>query len=133
MDKTTLVERQIQEGKLLLSELDKKNLEIKAAFWIYDEADSFWKFTLASSSKQLDVKENPLNAYKSLTEVIRSTPNLYALSTSDVVLIPLDHPLIRNIAPLIKTGPGIVDMTFSNSLLNQIYIQGMHLYRMDLQ
>ena len=132
MDKTTLVEKQIQEGKLFLSELDKAGLEIKAAFWMYDETDSSWKLMIASSSEKLNINKNILDAYGTLTNIIRSIPNLSLLSSSDIVLIPLDHPLIKNIGPLIKTDSVIVDMRFSNTLLNNIYVEGMHLYRMNI-
>jgi hypothetical protein len=133
MDKTALVEKQVEEGKLLLSELDKRKLDIKAAFWIYDDSYSSWKLMIASSSNSLDVKNDVLKAYGVLTEVIRSIPNLSTLSGSDVVLIPVDHPLIKNIAPLIETGTEIANITLSKTLVNEAYIEGMHLYRMNLK
>ncbi len=132
MDKTTLVEKQIQEGKLFISELDKAGLEIKAAFWLYDENDLSWKLLIASSSEKLNMKKSILEAYGTLTNIMRSIPDLSLISSSDIVLIPLDHPLIKNIGPLIKTGSDIVDMRFSNTLLNKIYVEGMHLYRMNI-
>lgn len=132
MDKTVLVEKQILEGKLFLSQLDKAGLEIKAAFWMYDETDSSWKLLIASSSDKLNVNKNILDAYGTLTNIMRTIPDLSLISASDIVLIPLDHPLIKNLGPLIKTGSDIADMRFSNTLLNKIYVEGMHLYRMNI-
>ncbi|MFA6916135.1 MAG: hypothetical protein WC222_07040 [Parachlamydiales bacterium] len=132
MDKTTLVEKQIQEGKLFVSELDKANLGIRAAFWLYDENDSSWKLYIASSSEKLNPEKDILDSYRILTEIMRSIPNLYQINPSDIVLISLDHPIIKNIGPLIQTGTEIVDITFSNTLLNNIYVEGMYLYRMNV-
>lgn len=132
MDKAALVEKQIEEGKVLISELDKANLEIKAAFWFYDENYSAWKLIIASSSKDLDVGKDVLSSYKTLTNTMRSISNLSSVSSNDIILVPIDHPLIKNIAPLIKTGSTLTDMRFSNTLLNNIYVEGMHLYRMNI-
>lgn len=127
--KTTLVDKQVEEGKTLLKKLDEKNFNIKAAFWIFDQS---WKFALASSSHELDVNKNPLNAYKALAEVLQTISNLSMLSISDIVLMSLNDPLIKNISSVIKTDSGISDMIFANSMLNNTYIEGMHLFRMNL-
>lgn len=129
MDKITLIEKQIQEGKQFISELDKANLEIKAAFWLFDKNDKSWKLHIASSSDRL---KPILESNKILADIMRSIPDLSLISAQNIVLIPLDHPLIKNIGPQIQTGPGINDMHFSNTLMNQIYIKGMHLYRMNI-
>lgn len=132
MDQKTLVEEQFKEGKLFLSQLDKEDLKVKAAFWFYDEAYAAWKLMIASSSKHLDVKNNVINSYRTITNVMRSIPEISLISSSDVIVIPLDHPLIKNFAPLINTGPNIVNLWFSNTLLNNIYVKGMLIYRMDV-
>lgn len=132
MDKTTLVEKQIQEGKIFLSELDKEDLHIKAAFWLYDENDGSWKLFISSSSDKLDIQKNVLDSYGTITRIMRSIPALSMLSTSDIVLISLDHPLIKNLGPIIKTGSGIADMRFSNTLLGKIYVEGIYIYRMNI-
>jgi hypothetical protein len=132
MDKITLGEKQIQEGKLFISELDKANLEIKAAFWLFNENDGSWKLQVSSSSDRLNIKKNILEPYRILADIMRSIPDLSLISTQDIVLIPLDHPLIKNIGSQIQTGPGISDMRFFNTLMNQFYIEGMHLYRMNI-
>jgi hypothetical protein len=132
MDKTPLVEKQIQEGKLFITKLDEAKLEIKAAFWLYDDAFSSWKLMIASSSEKLNVKKNIIEAYRTLTDIMRAMPDLSIISVSDLTLIPLDHPLIKNIGSLIKTGSDIVDMRYSNSVLNGVYIEGIHIYRMNI-
>ncbi len=132
MDKTSLVEKQIQEGKIFLTELDKQNLQIKAAFWMYDENDSSWKFVISSASEKLNVKINILEAYSTLTEILR-TLELTALSASDVLLLPLDNPLIQSFGRLFQTGKGIVNISFSKTLLNDVFVEGLFLYRMNIK
>ena len=88
---------------------------------------------VSSSSTQLDVKKDVLNAHRTLINVMQSLPDLAFVSSGNVTVISLDHLLIRHFAPLIKTGPGIVNLWFSNSLLGNIYVQGMLIYRMDVQ
>lgn len=131
MDNTPLVEKQIQEGKLFISELDKADLQIKAAFWLYDDTNT-WKLVIASSSEKLNVKENLLDAYGALIDILRSMSKLTILSGSDLELISLDHPLIKNIGSVVKTGPELVDIRVSKTLFNSVYIDAMYIYRMDV-
>ncbi len=133
MDTTTLVEKQIQEGRDFILELDKRAFEIKAAFWVYDENYSSWKLMIASSSDKLDITQGSRKAHGTIINVLSSMKNPSYLSSSDVILISLTHPLITNLAPLINTGNEIANMRFSNTLLNQIYFEGIYLYRMNVQ
>lgn len=134
MDTSTLLEKQIQEGKSIIVKLDQSGLLIEAAFWLYDsERRSSWKLFIASSSLELDLKKDTFEAYGKVDGVIRTIPNLSFVSLSDIEIIPLDHPYIENIAPLIATGPGIVDMSFTNTRFNDVYIEGLYLYRMNVK
>lgn len=119
-----LKKEQIQEGKLLLGAWDKAGCEIRAAFWLYEKPISAWKLVIASSSKNLDAA--------SLVKFIRSVPGIVHVSSRDVVMVPLDHLLLKNVAPMFRTGPGIADMKVTNTRMNNVHIEGMHLYRMNI-
>lgn len=123
-----LTQKQIEQGKTLLVKLDQAGLRIQAAFWLYDKKRSVpWTLFLASSSPQLDVKENLLEAHKILAEIMQQVPSL---AKSDVEIIPLDHPFIVNIATTFSTGHGIENIHMENSQFDSLFIEALHLYRL---
>jgi hypothetical protein len=50
MDKTTLVNEYIEEGKRIIESLDQKSLDINAAMWFYLEDLDEWRLFIASHS-----------------------------------------------------------------------------------
>ena len=132
MDKATLVEQQIQEGKDLIAKFDDLGLAVQAAFWLYDSEKASWKFVLASLSEKLDVQKDTIGAYRTIVDVFHSMKNLSYLSSSDVEIISANHSLIKNFSSLIHTGPGIYNMSFTNTLINNVFVEGLYVYRMNL-
>lgn len=125
-----LTEKQIEQGKTLILELDKMQLEVKAAFWLYDPKKTpHWKLFLASSSPKLDVKENVLAARKLLQETAHHQDADFPVEKLE--LIPLDHPFITNIAQSFMTGPGISSIRLANNQFDSLYIEDLYLYRLQ--
>jgi len=132
MDAKILTAEQIEEGKLLLSKLDKGGFNIAAAFWLFEKARGpSWILYLASSSPALNVKENLLKARQVLAEIALLLPALTGFSLDEVQLIPLDHPFITNISQSIGTGPGIVSMRMSGNQFDKLFIEDIYIYRLN--
>ena len=130
-DTAMLTEKQIQQGKSLVAKLDQSGLKLEVAFWLYDPKRSpSWKLFLASSSPQLDVGDENLEARKLLSKIVQQVPDLADLPSVAIELIPLDHPFIKNIATTLSTGYEIANINMLNTRFDNLFIEGLHLYRM---
>lgn len=128
-----LTQRQIQQGKSLISILDQSGLKIEVAFWLYDKKRSPpWTLFFASSSPELDVKEDVITARRTLANKVEKVFSLEDQSSSHIELIPLDHPFITSIATTLSTGYEIANISMSNTTFDALFIEQLHLYRMCL-
>lgn len=127
-----LEKEQIEQAKILITELDKMQLKIRAAFWLYDKKTTpLWKLFLASASPELDVKENLLHARKTLLDTVHRLPQLENFPITSLELIPLDHPFITCIATTFTTGPGISNISMKKNQFDHLYIEALHLFRLQ--
>ncbi len=100
----TLVEKDIQGGRQLVEELDRQNVAISAAMWLYLMEEEEYRLLLAL--KAVD-EEGPLAAYKLVRSALASVPEETRPLFTDISVVSPSDDRIQAIGTAVKTGPGI--------------------------
>lgn len=128
MVKTFLVEKDINEGKILIKELDNANFDVHAAFWLYESDGEYWRFVIASDVVET---EGARKAYEHINKIINENKDTISINLIDISAWSPYHPLIRSLRTVIQTSPTqIADIRFSSKTINNIYIDDAYIYRM---
>ena len=132
MDKTTLVEKDFKDGELLIAELDKAQLKVHSALWIYNSEADNWRLMIASDKEDFS---SPKKAYSLINEVIEKMNNSginIGFSLENISVVSTDHPLIRLLSSAIKTNPrSISGIRFSRNTIDNNYIEDAYIYRVQ--
>jgi hypothetical protein len=127
MDTTILVDKDIESGKNLIEYLDKKNLSIKAAMWLYNSELKRWYFIISSP---LVESEGTRKLYFKIANIINKKRDNINFDVDDIRLVPYSSPLINLIKMAIQTGPGISGIRFQNNVISGQLIEDAYIYRM---
>jgi len=129
MDKIALVEKEIEDGKKLLEELDKNSFFlVKAALWLYIEELNDWRLIIASP--YLD-DNPPQKAYHFINEALKRISPDSSISLKDITIISNKHALISTITRTIQIAPkGIGGVRMNHTVLNGIPIESAYIYRL---
>jgi hypothetical protein len=126
MVKTELVEEAKKGGREFLSKLDKKGLEIRAAFWHLDFDTEEWTLVLAS----------PLVDRSGEREMyLRMHPIWLASQDVDwtkLSAVRTDDKLVKLLDSVAHTGPGIHGKTHDRWVINGEFVGEAYIYRMNL-
>lgn len=128
MDTTILVDKDIESGKNLIEYLDKKNLDIKAALWIYNSELNRWYFIISSP---LVDQNGARKMYLKIANHINKIRDSINFDVDDIRLLPYSSPLINLLKIGIRTGPGISGLRFQNNVINGQLIEDSYIYRMQ--
>jgi hypothetical protein len=132
VDKTTLVERDFSDGELLIKELEKAQIHVHSALWLYDSESENWRLILASNMEDF---ESPKKAYKHIWDVLQEmdkTGNKICFSLENITVISPRHPLINNLNKVMKTGPQDIDgIRLSRRGIGNSYIEDAYIYRIQ--
>lgn len=128
MFKTFLVEKDINEGKILIKELDNANFDVHAAFWLYESDGEYWRFVISSDVVET---EGARKAYEQINNIINENKDTISINLIDISAWSPKHSLIRSLRTVIQTSPTqIADIRFSSKTINNIYIDDAYIYRM---
>lgn len=128
MDKTVLVERDIEEGKRLLRTLDTANIEVKAALWFYMPENGRWRLLVATP---LVDEKGPKEAYAAIRRVLAQSPSPFEISLRQISVVSPNHDLVRLLGTVIHTGSGISDIRFTGNVINGVFIEDAYIYRIQ--
>ena len=87
MYKTVLVERLIEDGKTLLDRLDKQNVPVKAAVWVYEPDRMTWRLVIVTDVAN---QPGPLEAYLQIQRAMAGL-NLELALDDITVMSPASH------------------------------------------
>ena len=133
MATTTLVDNVFEEGKSFLEYLDKQNLDIRVAFWLYQKENNSWKLILSTP------KVESLGSRFFYSKILRylKSFNFQHLSNSsisplDIVVLSYSDNFINLLKSMIKTSPApeIRSIRFSNNVVNGTLIDDVLVYRL---
>ena len=126
MDKTVLVERDIQEGKDLVEALDKTEFKVDASLWFYSSDSDEWRLLIASPF----VEENgPRKSYGFIRSVLAQPSPPSGISLKNVSVLSPNNQLIQLLKTAISTGPGIAGIRFTRNVINNTLIEDAYIYR----
>jgi len=126
MDKTALVERDMQEGKDLIEALDKTEFKVDASLWFYSSDSDEWQLLIASPF----VEENgPRKSYGFIRSVLAQPSPPSGISLKNVSVLSPKHQLIKLLRMAITTGPGISNIRFTRNVVSNTLIEDAYIYR----
>ena len=127
MDKTILVENDIQEGKRVIEALDNANFQVEAAMWFYLADSEEWRLLIASPFVE---NNGPKEAYRFIQRVMVQLSPPLEISLKDISVLSPKHRLIGTIRMAIRTGDGISGIRFTGNVVNNTLIEDAYIYRM---
>lgn len=123
----TLTNELIEAGETLIKILDNGRGKPEAALWFYFSDIEQWKLMMAY--EDLSVK-GPKKYYKEIqSKLLPGGDDQQGLSLENVVLAGSDATIIRLIRTMIRTGPGISGIRFTNNSINGTVIEDAYIYR----
>jgi len=127
MDKATLVEKEIADGKLLIEALDRANFTLSGALWFYFPKAEEWRLLLISP---LVDSIGPRESYNRIQSVIEDLPQPFGISVIRISAISPKDRLVQLLKVAIRTGPGISEIRFSQNTINNVFIEDALIYRL---
>ena len=124
----TLTDEKIKAGKELLQACDTSKVTIEAAFWLYFQDQESWKLML--SVKDIN-KEGPKSIYNKLQKLLKKNNLKEQLSLSEIALAKHKSPILDLLRSVIKTGPGISGIRFTENVINGQLIPDAYIYKMN--
>lgn len=128
MDKTTLVERDIEEGERLIRTLDSANIPVEAALWFYMAENDRWRLLIATP---LVDEKGPREAYATIRRAIEQMLSSLAIRLSQISVVSPDDDLVQLLRAAIQTGPSISGIRFTGNVINGVFIDDAYIYRVQ--
>ena len=90
--KESLTKEMIEAGANVLRHLNKANLDVQAALWIYRLESNSWRLVFALPEVE---KDGPLKSYTKIRRILSQIPdNQPRLNLSDIKVFETNHGLI---------------------------------------
>ena len=127
MDKTMLLDKDIENGKKVVERLDAKKAAVTSALRFYDTKLSKWLLLIGMKDVK---KDGPRISYSNL---LKDLGDSLDIEVSDMYLIDSLDPLLQLIAIAIRTDEkSISGIRFSGNTINNTYIQDAYIYRLSI-
>lgn len=126
MDKTTLVDLDIVEGRRIIDKLDKTEFEVNSAFWLFFSDVNEWRLMLVS--RYFD-KFGPKKAYSYIQKEIESIEPKININFSNISIISVNTEIVKLLRLAIVTGPSIQGIRFTKNVINNVMIEDTFIYR----
>ncbi len=128
MDKTPLVDKDIQEGERLIKTLDERDFGVHSAFWFYLPKPNEWRLVIVTD---LVDELGPREAYARLQREISKIQPELDLTIRNISMISPKADLIQLLRRAIKTGRSISHTRFTANVINGVLIDDAYLYRIQ--
>ncbi len=123
MDKTALVENDIEVGRQVTKALDDARIAVKASFWFYEPGASEWRLIIATP---LVDRKGPRAAYAAIQRALRDIE----FPLRKVSVVGPRHSLIKLLRIALRTGGGISGIRFTHNTINNVFIEDAYIYRL---
>lgn len=121
MAKTALVDKYINDGRMLISALDKDGFQIDTALWFYSEELDEWQLVIATPLvDQIGLRETIRRA-QSVTREMTSI----SLSLSDISILSPHSNLINAIKSTVSRSK---DVILKGTVANGILVNDAYIY-----
>lgn len=127
MVKTTLVERDLENGARFVRLLDESGIAVRSALWLYSEETERWKLVIQTP---LYESKGPLEAIRAVLDVLRENIPTDDLSSSDVTITGRRNDVIRALHTKYHTGPRDIDgIRLAGDIIDRVLIDEAYVYR----
>jgi hypothetical protein len=121
-----LTDEMIESGANLLRALDKVNISIRAALWLFINDTGRWRLFVASP----EVRDlGPKKIYSKIAAILKRGAGFASLGLDQVAVIDTRDPLVQSFVGMVGTGMGIGAIRIRNSSFNGIHIGDALIYR----
>lgn len=122
---TTLVERDIENGRQVIRALDKAGITVRSALWLHDRESGDWRFLLAMP---LVDKDGPLSTYKRIREILAEQS--IDIPVWSIGVMGSTEAFPRTLKLFIKTTPKAIDnIRFSGVVIGNKVVDDAYIYR----
>jgi hypothetical protein len=130
MDKTTLVDSDIEKGRKIIEFLNESHFPIHYALWLYstDKYDE-WRFVISTSIYD---DEGPLSAYKKLDDILRPRGTEWVLWSERIQLVGANDAVIRSLEKDYPPKNLSAIRSISGSTSDNTYIEQAYLYPIQI-
>lgn len=122
MDKGTLVEKQIEDGRLLIDRLRAEGVSVTAAAWIKESESGWWYLYLATPLVGPGGAKTP--AYRRVNAVLREMAEPLWVEPLDIKVVGPDSPVGKALHELQQRYPG----RYGGPTLGGLGIEGAYIY-----
>lgn len=121
MAKTALVDKYINDGRMLISALDKDGFQIDTALWFYSEELDEWQLVIATPLvDQIGLRET----FRRAQSVTREMTSI-SLSLSDISILSPHSNLINAIKSTVRRSK---DVILKGTVANGILVNDAYIY-----
>ena len=127
MDKTALVNIEIERGAELLSILDRAGLQVNVALWVILPEYEDWRLVIAGP--QFDTRD-PRDAYRLIHESLAAagfTPQ----KTPPILILPTSDPFIRKLRRLFGKTKSVEGMRLGGQMIGDRFVQDAYVYQVS--
>jgi len=114
----------IQAGRDFLAELDREQVPIVAAFWLFDDETSRWTLVLASPIVE---QSGPLVFYRRVGDILRAS-GIEAIISSHLTGVPPDDPIVVRLRNALKDVPA-GEVRLTGNFLEGMFVPDVLVYR----
>lgn len=128
MDKTVLVERDIDGGRRIVEALDEADFPLVAALWLYLPEPAVWRLFLASSAVD---EQGPRHAYSTIQSVVDKLLPPVTIDLDDISAVGEYDPLVSNLRIFAGTDgkPFVGGVGLSKAVVGDVYVENAYIYR----
>ena len=127
MDTTVLVDRDIENGRRLIDDLDRSKFVLDGALWFYFAETGEWRLLLVSP---LVDTIGPKRCYTVIQSAIEDLPQDFRISLERISVISPKDNLVRLLRIAISTGRKISTIRFTRNTINGVFIEDALIYRL---
>jgi len=123
MDYEPLVEDKINAGRAFLQEFNRV-APVKAACWVKGSEANRWFLFIASDS----ISEDKIrDGYGQVIAILGKNPSLF-LESTDIKLITVDHPLVKDVYDLYRKYPAPGDTWYRGPMFGGMGTDNVFIY-----
>lgn len=132
MDKTTLVEKDFNDGRILIKQLDRLHINVHSALWLYNPDEENWRLIIASKIAEFTSPKRAYYLVKKALRVLENTQGEIGITLDNISVVSPNHPLIKLLAVVIVTEPDALSgIRLSRNRINNSFIEDAYIYRLQ--
>ena len=124
MDRKVLVNIDVDGGREVIQALDKSDLKVMSAFWLFHDEAEEWRLMIATPYYD---RNGPLETYRKVLQVLED--NSLPMRLESISVISLSDYRNKAVRASLKTGDEITGKWYSSFVSQGTYVGDIYLYR----